>query len=187
MPVRIEPRQGTAIFQWMLTLGIVCRRIRGYVLQLSRGGRGKGLRCAGCFNFKDQTWRRIFWVSMPPGALFVLGSLFVTESPRWLFQRGKALRAHAALLRSRSPEQAAIEIEEMASVTHAAKALLGEKIKDSLLQRKYVNSLPAGLRDSDLQHGDRGQLDHQLQHQHLVAERASPTFMRTGATSCSRL
>jgi MFS family permease len=130
--------RGTAIFQWMLTLGIVAAAFVGMYYSYRVEAVAKASDAAGLFNFKDQTWRRIFWVSMPPGALFVLGSLFVTESPRWLFQRGKALRAHAALLRSRSPEQAAIEIEEMASVTHAAKALLGEKIKDSLLQRKYV-------------------------------------------------
>ena len=73
-------------------------------------------------HFKDQAWRSIFWVSLPPGLLFVLGSLFVTESPRWLFRRGKQEKAHAALLRSRSREQAALELEEMEATAHAASA-----------------------------------------------------------------
>ena len=73
----------------------------------------KAADAAALFAFKDQAWRRIFWVSLPPGVLFVLGSLFVTESPRWLFRRGTNASAPAALLRSRSPEQAALEIEEM--------------------------------------------------------------------------
>ena len=61
-----------------------------HLLQLSRGGD-----CQlhhprrHCLAVKDQAWRRIFWMSMPPGILFVVGSLFVAESPRWLFRRGR--------------------------------------------------------------------------------------------------
>jgi len=94
------------------------------------------------FRFKDQAWRRIFWVSLPPGVLFALGSLFLTESPRWLFKRGKTARAYAALLRSRTPAQAQVELKEMEQValegqTQSVSAS-GEKVKDSLLRRKYV-------------------------------------------------
>ncbi len=95
---------------------------------------------ATLFAFKDQTWRRIFWVSLPPGVLFVLGSLLVTESPRWLFRRGKKEQALAALLRSRAPEQAAIELREMEENAETASAKLssGGKFEGSLLRRKYV-------------------------------------------------
>jgi MFS family permease len=69
-----------------------------------------------------------------------LGSLFVAESPRWLFRRGKRDAALAALLRSRSPQQADVELQEMEETAAAAKsqAPAGEKINDSLLRRKYV-------------------------------------------------
>ena len=130
--------KGTAVFQWMLTLGIVAAALVGIYYSYRVEAVAKAADAAALFNFKNQAWRRIFWVSLPPGALFVLGSLFVTESPRWLFRRGKRERAHAALLRSRSPEQAAIEIAEMDSVAHTAEAKSGAKIQDSLLQRKYV-------------------------------------------------
>jgi predicted MFS family arabinose efflux permease len=72
--------------------------------------------------------------------LFVLGSLFVTESPRWLFRRGEKERALAALLRSRTSEQADIEFKEMEATALVAKAKLepGQTVKDSLLRRKYV-------------------------------------------------
>lgn len=68
---------------------------------------------ATLFAFKNQAWRRIFWVSLPPGVLFVLGSIMVGESPRWLFRRGEKDKAYAALLRSRSAGQAAFELREM--------------------------------------------------------------------------
>jgi MFS transporter, SP family, solute carrier family 2 (myo-inositol transporter), member 13 len=130
--------KGTAIFQWMLTLGIVAAALVGIYYSYRVEAVAKAADAAAVLAFKDQTWRRIFWVSMPPGALFVLGSLFVTESPRWLFRRGYALRAHTALLRSRTTAQAAIEIEEMAANAQVTPETLGKKIQDSLLQRKYA-------------------------------------------------
>jgi MFS family permease len=71
----------------------------------------------------------------------VIGSFMVAESPRWLFRRGQKDAARAALLRSRTEEQAGIELEEMETVVAAEKAktsTTGEKIKESLLRRKYV-------------------------------------------------
>lgn len=130
--------KGTAVFQWMLTLGIVAAALVGIYYSYRVEAVAKAADAAAVLAFKDQTWRRIFWVSMPPGMLFVLGSIFVTESPRWLFRRGNALRAHTALLRSRTAAQAAIEIEEMAANAHVSQETLGKKIQGSLLQRKYV-------------------------------------------------
>ena len=132
--------KGTAIFQWMLTLGIVAAALVGIYYSYRVEGVAKAADAAALFSFKDQAWRRIFWVSLPPGVLFVLGSFFVTESPRWLFRRGATQRAHSALLRSRSREQAALEMEEMEAIAHAAttKPSSGQAIRESLLQRKYV-------------------------------------------------
>jgi MFS family permease len=92
------------------------------------------------FDYKDQAWRNLFWVSLPPGILFVLGCLLMTESPRWLFKRGKKEQAHAALLRSRTPRQAAVELQEMEESERKASTFssTGKKIQDSLLHRKYV-------------------------------------------------
>ena len=128
--------KGTAIFQWMLTLGIVAAALMGMYFSYRVDAVAKLGDAAALFRFKDQAWRSIFWVSLPPGVVFVLGSLFVTESPRWLFRRGRKDRANAALLRSRSPEQAALELAEMAATAHAPKA--GPQIRESLLRRKYA-------------------------------------------------
>jgi MFS family permease len=70
--------------------------------------------------------------------LFVLGALFVTESPRWLFRRGERDHAYAALLRSRSPDQARLELEEMTAAARAAATEAGQSTRDSLLRRKYA-------------------------------------------------
>lgn len=132
--------KGTGIFQWMLTFGFVVAgsitMYFSYRLDLVT----KLGDAAQIFAFKDHAWRNTFWVSLPAGIVFVIGSFIVAESPRWLFRRGKRDAAYAALLRSRSEEQATAELKEMEETAAAenAKSSKGEKIKESLLRRKYV-------------------------------------------------
>jgi MFS family permease len=132
--------RGTAIFQWLLTLGIVAAALVGMYYSYRVQAVAASSDAATLLAFKNQAWRRIFWVSLPPGVLFVLGSLLVTESPRWLFRRGKKDRAYEALLRSRTPEQASVELNEMEETAQSAKINIstGKKIQGSLLRRKYV-------------------------------------------------
>jgi len=132
--------KGTGVFQWLLTLGIVSAAVIGIYYSYRVEAVTRIADAATVFAFKDQAWRRIFWVSLPPGLLFVIGSLFVEESPRWLFLRGKKEKAYKALLRSRTPAQADVEFQEMEQTALAAKPLssTGKAIKDSLLKRKYV-------------------------------------------------
>jgi MFS family permease len=130
--------KGTAIFQWMLTLGIVAAALVGIFFSYRVAAVQKLGDAAALFHFEDHAWRSIFWVSLPPGLLFVLGGFFVTESPRWLFRHNRKERAHAALLKSRGPEQAALELEEMEATAHAAATSAGERVRDSLLRRKYL-------------------------------------------------
>jgi len=132
--------KGTGIFQWMLTLGIFAAALVGIYYSYRVQAVAATASAGALLDFKDQVWRRIFWVSMPPGALFVLGSLLVTESPRWLFRRGKKEQAYTVLLRSRSEEQARTELREMEETaqTAVAKQSAANYVKDSLLSRKYV-------------------------------------------------
>jgi MFS family permease len=133
--------KGTGMFQWLLTLGIVAAAIIGLYFSNRVDEVAKLGDAPRLFAFKDIAWRSIFWVSLPPGILFVIGSFMVAESPRWLCRRGKTEAAHAALLRSRTAEQAEIELKEMEETAAAEKnktSTTGEKIKESLLRRKYV-------------------------------------------------
>ncbi len=132
--------KGTGIFQWLLTLGIVAAALVGMFFSIRVDQVAKLGDAARLFAFKDRAWRSIFWVSLPPGVLFVIGSFMVAESPRWLFRRGKKDEARAALLRSRTEHQANLELREMeeAAAAEKAKTSAGGKIKESLLRRKYV-------------------------------------------------
>jgi SP family myo-inositol transporter-like MFS transporter 13 len=132
--------KGTGIFQWLLTLGIVVAAVVGIFFSVRVEQVARLADPARVLAFKDTAWRSIFWVSLPPGILFVMGSLMVAESPRWLFRRGKKEAAYAALLRSRTSDQADSELREMEETVLAEKAKTssGTQVKDSLLRRKYV-------------------------------------------------
>src|SRR5271156_3229454 len=127
--------KGTGAFQWLLTLGIFSAALIGIYYSYRVAGLISSSTPAVLLSVKDQAWRRIFWMSMPPGILFLGGSLFVAESPRWLFRRGRKQQALAALQRSRTSEQARIELEEMEQTSVSPQ---GAGYKDSLLRRKYV-------------------------------------------------
>ena len=132
--------KGTGIFQWLLTLGITAAAFVGMYFSFRVDEVAKLGDAARLIAFKDTAWRSIFWVSLPPGILFVIGSLMVAESPRWLFRRGKRDAAYAALLRSSATEQADLELKEIeqASAAEKASTSTGGAAKESLLRRKYV-------------------------------------------------
>jgi MFS family permease len=132
--------KGTGIFQWLLTLGIVAAALVGIYYSYRVAAVAQAGDAAALSAFKNQAWRRIFWVSLPPGLLFVIGSFFVSESPRWLFRRGRKDKALAALLRSRVPEQADLELREMDETARTATShdRAGTMVRESLLRRKYV-------------------------------------------------
>ncbi len=132
--------KGTGIFQWLLTLGIVAAAFIGYFFSSHVDDVAKLGDAAKLFAVKDTAWRSIFWVSLPPGIIFVIGSFMVAESPRWLFRRGKKDAALRALLRSRTEAQAQLELQEMEAIaaTEKANSVAAGKKREPLLQRKYV-------------------------------------------------
>jgi MFS family permease len=133
--------KGTGIFQWLLTLGIMAAALIALYFSREVDKVAKLGDAAKLLAYKDSAWRSIFWVSLPPGVLFVIGSFMVAESPRWLYRRGRTEAARAALLRSRSEEQAAVEMKEMESTAAAEKAksaVSGQASRESLLHRKYI-------------------------------------------------
>src|SRR4051794_31681761 len=131
---------GTAVFQWLLTLGIFVAALIGiyysyHVAEIERTAPQI------LDQVKDHAWRRIFWMSMPPGILFVLGGFFVSESPRWLFRKGRKTNALEALRRSRTEAQATVEMGEMEQIAREAAGTEGgtqtRTRREPLLQRRY--------------------------------------------------
>lgn len=137
-----ERGKGTGIFQWLLTLGIVAAALIGYGFSVWIGGIETSGTAAELFAAKNHAWRWIFWVSMLPGLLFVGGAFLVSESPRWLFKRGKLEAARAALLRSRDGAQCDLELAEMrqTAANDAGMQSVGGRATalGALASRKYI-------------------------------------------------
>src|ERR1039458_9953048 len=135
-----ERGKGTAVFQWLPTSSMVFAALIGIYFSYHVAAVAKTGDASALFAYKDHAWRNLFWVALPPGILFLLGSLMVSESPRWLFKRGKKEKAYAVLLRSRAEQQAKLELQEMEESARNASTTssTGEKIQESLLRRKYV-------------------------------------------------
>jgi MFS family permease len=133
--------KGTGIFQWLTTLGLMGAALIGIYFSFRVAQVAKLNDAVQLLAFKDHAWRAIFWVSLPPGILFVLGSFAVAESPRWLYRCGKTQAALAALRRSRSEERAMVELKEMEAAAAAERAKTsarGPAARESLWHRKYI-------------------------------------------------
>ena len=132
--------KGTAIFQFALTFGIVVAALTG--LYFTRGAEASIAAAAGDAELiraaQNHAWRGMFWSVIYPGIVFFVGTFFLSESPRWLFRRGKKDQALAALRRSVSEKEAQLEMSEMESITHEGPQNAVSGAADSLLQRKYV-------------------------------------------------
>lgn len=134
--------KGTGMFQFLLTIGLVAAALIGwyYAAHVEGVEKQTGVTGATIFAAKDAAWRNIFWVSLLPGIVFLVGAFFVSESPRWLFRKGRKDAARTALTRSNGAEGAAVVISEMEANDHAAATAKSAKTaaSDSLIQRKYV-------------------------------------------------
>ncbi|KGF81747.1 MFS transporter [Massilia sp. JS1662] len=87
--------RGAALFQLLLTVGLVAAALIGLVQARSvqaatdaAAALPEAARAAAVLAAKDRAWRGIFWMCLTPGVVFTLGCLLLAESPRWLAQRG---------------------------------------------------------------------------------------------------
>lgn len=128
---------GTGMFQFMLTIGLVFAALVGLGFSMHVDA----VKAAGgnVFGAMEFAWKAIFWACAVPGVIFTAGAFAISESPRWLFGKGKKELALAALTRSRGPEQAKLELAEMDKApTENTPTAEADKPKDSLLQKKYI-------------------------------------------------
>ena len=179
--------KGTGVFQWLPTSSMVFAALLGIYFSYHVAAVAKTGDASALFLYKDHAWRNLFWVALPPGILFVLGCLLVTESPRWLFKRGKKEQAHAALLRSRTAAASRRRVTGDGRVgAEGLNAQLDRQEDSGLAPAPQVcGAVPAGLHHSLLQHGHGRQLRSSAITPASCCKAASPTSMPTGAMSFS--
>lgn len=132
--------KGTAAFQFMLTFGIVIAALIGWFYT----SRAEAAIVAAAGNLtaikavQDAAWRGMFLAVVYPGLIFMVGSFFLSESPRWLFRRARTDEALAALRRSSSEDEAQLQLHEMQELAEEKSDGAKAGIGGPLLQRKYV-------------------------------------------------
>jgi MFS family permease len=137
LPAAVRGR-GTALFQLLLTVGLVLAAVFGLVVarQVDEVARHAP---AGLLGMQDSAWRRIFWLSLAPGVLFTAGVLALAESPRWLLARGHYQAALQALACTRPMSAAQTELAAIqAEQAKAAATACMPGGADSLFQRHYI-------------------------------------------------
>jgi len=132
--------RGTAIFQFMLTFGIVTAAAVGwfFVRQADAAIAAAAGNPALILAAENHAWRGMFLTIVYPGIVFFLGSFFLSETPRWLFRKGRKDQALAALRRSSPEDEAQLQMREMEELAAETQRKTDSHGAGSLLQRKYV-------------------------------------------------
>ncbi|HEY5798754.1 MAG TPA: MFS transporter [Burkholderiaceae bacterium] len=136
--------RGVAIFQFALTIGIVLAAFVGdyYIGNAERAIQAASGEQPLVLAAADHAWRGMFLTVVYPGLLFLLGTLFITESPRWLVRHGKHAQAEAALLRMRTPEETKAELAEidaaLAQERSGPKLSIPAALSEIFTQRRYI-------------------------------------------------
>ncbi len=137
--------KGTAMFQFLLTAGLLLAAIIGLFVgqHVDAVKDAFGSDSSELFRAMQNAWQLIFWCSLPPVVILFFGAFKLSESPRWLFRKGKTDEALKALARNNGEEQAQVIFDEMVQTEKEEKAE-AERLKaqkssgGSLLQRRYV-------------------------------------------------
>ncbi len=136
--------KGTSIFQFMLTFGIVVAAFVGdhYTKNAEAAIKLAGDNQEAVLAAANHAWRGMFLSVIYPGILFLIGGFFLSESPRWLYRKGRKERARTAMLRSRTLEETDFELAELETALaheHARpKISLTESFGEIFTQRKYI-------------------------------------------------
>jgi MFS transporter, SP family, solute carrier family 2 (myo-inositol transporter), member 13 len=131
--------RGSAIFQFMLTFGIVAASLTGwfYIRQAEAAIASAGGNSVLILAAENHAWRGMFLSVIYPGMIFFAGAFFLSETPRWLFKKGRSAEAYLALRRSSSEQEAQLEMQEMEALALENRQQAVSH-SGSLLQRKYV-------------------------------------------------
>lgn len=137
--------EGTGMFQFLLTVGLVFAALVGFLAAKYVDGvkeaadmTPQALRTAQMI-----AWQSIFWVCAIPGLFLFFGSFRLSESPRYLFRKGRKEAAMVVLIRSYGEEGGKAVYDEMVEAEEEEKRKAEElKAQSSsgevLLQRKYI-------------------------------------------------
>ncbi len=99
--------------QMAIVLGLFFAFLMNYLIALGAGGASEP------FWFGFQAWQWMFWMELVPVALFLVGVIFIPESPRYLVAIGRTAQAEAVLAGLSHPADAAAKVQEIRTTLDA--------------------------------------------------------------------
>ena len=148
--------RGTAIFQLLLTFGIVVASIAG--LLYTRAAEASIAAAAGnkalILAAENHAWRGMFLVTIYPGLIFFAGTLLLAESPRWLYRKGRLADARLALRRLLPADEAELELAEMETITSKSTSKAAGHGRRLSAAAEICRPLRAGMYCSGMYPGD---------------------------------
>ena len=132
--------RGSAVFQLFLTIGIAIAAAVGWYFTHNADAAIKAANGSAqlILAAENHAWRGMFLSVVYPGMVFFVGSFFLSESPRWLFRKGRVEAALSALRRSSSEDEAQTQMREMEQTAARPRRRRRRRASGSLLQRKYI-------------------------------------------------
>lgn len=115
--------RGVTLFQCFLTAGIMLASLVN--LQFAYSG----------------NWQAMFAIALVPAAILFVGTIGLSESPRWLFKKNKLEKAQRALLRCNDSAEVKREMAEMHSLAEDE----AQKKQHTIFQKRYIIPLLIAL------------------------------------------
>ena len=133
-PTHLRGRLVT-VFQFAITIGILLALFNNFGLHQWASSIGAGTNGEGFVQWflVEETWRAMFASELVPGFLFLILSIVLPESPRWLIKRGRHAQAKAVL--DRIFKNGAEQEFEMIKETVAAESANQRRFVDVLAKR----------------------------------------------------
>lgn len=120
-PANIRGRLVTC-YQLAITLGILVAYLTNAgLLNLSISSDQQAPFAYLEFLYINEVWRGMFSIEIFPAAMFLVGLIFVPESPRWLFQKGRRKEALHIMGRIKHQEEVKQDLEEIQDNMHEEK------------------------------------------------------------------
>ncbi|MDO5328574.1 MAG: sugar porter family MFS transporter [Coriobacteriia bacterium] len=138
--------KGTAMFQLVLTIGLVFTALVGLVVTTIVGAAIKPadgqVLSPETYSSWIVAWQTIFWVSAIPGIVLFIGAFKLKESPRWLYMKGHEKEALESLAANNGEEKAK-EILQQIKEAHEAELVQDAENKaarksESVFKKKYI-------------------------------------------------
>jgi len=119
------------------------RNSRGRLVSLNQLAIVIGILIAYLTNWRlaelgQQSWRWMFGVAVIPSVGFLLGLLFIPESPRWLITKGRRVEAHAVLAKIAGVAEAPNELAVIEDAVAEESSGPGELLSPGMRTRLFV-------------------------------------------------